>query len=359
MSRNVALVLIHLLGCLFFLALPYLFDDDGLARFAELPHNPHEQRNLLSHVLAITFFYLNYFVFIPRFYFPKRYVLYSFWVLVSFGMAWQMLSVVNRGLLTDTVGRLENPPPPPNPPGNGPPGPPGRFLGPKPPGLPPEGSQTFFLFLAGGLLSLAIRINNRWREAERRQLSTELSYLKAQINPHFLFNSLNSIYALAITESDQTAEAIARLSALMRYAIQDTNQPQVPLSGELDYISSYVALQRLRLGDTAAVEFTVNGSPTGLQIAPMLLISVIENAFKYGVNPSHDSYIRIGLTITGSELHSHVFNKKVRTPANVLTNGIGLSNTRARLELVYPGRHRLLIRDEPADYTVDLYLTLS
>ena len=356
MNRKLPVVLIHVLGCLFFLALPYLMADNGLANAAQLTTNPHEQRNLVSYGLAIGFFYLNYFVLIPQFFFPKRYVLYGLCVVASFVVMLQTLSVVNRGLLTEPIGQLNAPPGPGGPPDapsrNGPP------PGPPPPGLPPEGSQTFFLFLAGGLLSMAIRVNNRWRETERQRLSTELSYLKAQINPHFLFNSLNSIYALAITESAHTPEAITRLSGLMRYAMQDANQPLVPLTDELAYIDNYIALQRFRLADTVNVTYTVTGSANGIRIAPMLLISMVENAFKYGVNPGDDGQIRIDMTITDHKLHGHVFNRKVRLPANVTTTGIGLSNTKARLELIYPGKYQLRINDQPATYTVDLHLTL-
>lgn len=361
MNRKLLLILTHVLGCLFFLALPYLIAANGLTNLRQLATNPHEQRNVLSYGLSIAFFYLNYFVLIPRFFFPKRYVLYGTCIVTSFVLVQQTLSIVNRGLLTGPVDQLNALPRPGGQVGNDA-SPRVTSLPdnvPPPPGLPPEGSQTFFLFLAGGLLSMAIQVNNRWRETERRQLSSELSYLKAQINPHFLFNSLNSIYALAIIESADTPEAITRLSGLMRYAMQDANQPVVPLTDELAYIEDYVALQRFRLSETVNVSYRANGTTAGLTIAPMLLISMVENAFKYGVNPSDDGRIQIEMTVTGHDLHVRVFNKKVRLPANVTTTGIGLSNTKTRLDLIYPGNHRLLITDESDTYTVDLYLTLT
>ena len=112
MNKRLAILATHGLGCILFLALPYLIADDGLIKLAELPHNPHEQRNVLSHVLAILFFYLNYFVLIPRFYFRKQYGLYGLWVLGCFLVVWQILSVVNRGLLTASTEQPGGPPQP-------------------------------------------------------------------------------------------------------------------------------------------------------------------------------------------------------------------------------------------------------
>ena len=228
------------------------------------------------------------------------------------------------------------------------------------PGLPSELSQTFFLMLAGLLMALVLRTNDRWRATEREKIQTELSYLKAQINPHFLFNTLNSIYSLALIESPPTADALAQLSSFLRYVIQDSQQDRVSLAKELDYIGQYIALQTLRLGDTATVDFTVEGVANGKQIVPLLLISFIENAFKYGVSPEEPSTIRIAIHLGADELHCHVANKKVRVfqPTSV-ASGIGLANTQARLRLLYPDRHRLVIQDEATQFSVDLTLTLS
>ena len=368
MSRKAALVIIHLLGCLAFLALPYFFAEDGFAKLAELPVNPHEQRNLVSYLLTISFFYANLFWLIPRLYFRRKYVLYSLSVLGCFLLMQGTLATINRrGIpLSPGSGQVRLPPSsfrPPAPDGAHrpplpPPGPSGAKL--YQPGLPPEISQTFFLFVAGLLLSLAIRINNRWRETERERLNTELSYLKAQINPHFLFNTLNSIYSLAIEQSPATADAIVQLSSFLRYVIAEGRQNSVALSHELAYIGHYLALQKLRLVDTVSVQYTTLGHPGHVQIAPLLLISFIENAFKYGVSPQEPSRIDIRIEVTESRLYCCVFNQKVHV-ADTLTvsSGIGLSNTRARLQLLYPGQHQLQIRDLPDSFTVELSLTLS
>ncbi|WP_332367808.1 histidine kinase [Spirosoma telluris] len=295
MNNRLSTIAIHLLGCVTFLALPYIFATDGLAKLAELPYNPHEQRNLVSYLLTIVFFYTNYYVLIPKLFLHRKYIAYALASLGCFLLIESSLAVINRQGIGSQTRRQGPPPgermehmPPPHFPGEVPPSfSPGHFPepGPQQPGLPSERSQTFFLTLVGFLMALAIRVNNRWRETEQEKIQTELSYLKAQINPHFLFNTLNSIYSLAIIESPPTADAIIKLSSFLRYVIQESQKNLVSLRNELDYIGQYIALQQLRLGDTAAVDFTVDGKPNGKQIVPLLLISFIENAFKYGLAP--------------------------------------------------------------------------
>jgi len=377
MNSRPVLIIIHLLCCLTFLALPYIFDSDGGAKLAQLTHNPHEQRNFLSYLLTIAFFYANFYYLIPGLFFARKYALYGLSVVGCLLLIEGVLTSVNRqgfrsrqassAFPPDRMGERASPfgndPPQPDRPGPPPGGPPPAMFwnsGPQRPGLPTEWSQTFFLFVVSFLLSLALRINNRWQATERERLQTELSYLKAQINPHFLFNTLNSIYSLAIEQSVHTADALVKLSSFLRYIIQDTQQDWVPVRNELEYIGHYLALQKLRLDGTVQIDFTVEGAPNGHRIAPLILISFIENAFKYGVNPEEPSLIQIRLVLREQELNCHVFNKKVRLvhdPA-MTSSGIGLANTKARLALLYPNQHRLLIQDKPEDFTVDLAITL-
>ena len=378
-------ILIHSVGGLAFLSLPYFFTSGGFSKLAEVRYNPHEQRNLISYLLTIGFFYLNYYGLIPRLFFRKMYVPYGLSVIGSFLLIQFILVEINQGGLlvsgkanTEKAASrfgesppsfLQKPQPPPEfrderlPRINDrmpPPRPPGA-ANPNQAGFPLELSQTFFLFALSFLLSLMLRINDRLRETERERIQTELSYLKAQINPHFLFNTLNSIYSLAIEQSVHTPGAIIELSALLRYITKETQEERVSLAKELDYIGHYVALQKLRLDDTVQLSFTSTNDTSGLFIAPLILISFIENAFKYGVNPQEDSVISIEILTRENELHCQVFNKKVHITSSLQTagSGIGLTNTKARLELLYPNKHRLLISDKPDEFTVDLFLTLS
>ncbi|GAB4052625.1 histidine kinase [Spirosoma litoris] len=370
MNNRLSTIAIHVLGCLTFLALPYIFASNGLAKLAELPRNPHEQRNLVSYVLTIAFFYANYYILIPKLFFHRSYVLYALASLGCFLLIESALVVINKQGLGSSVRqpepppgeRMERRPPPPFPHGDRPPFPPEGFPNPGPErsNLPSELSQTFFLTLVGFLLALAIRVNNRWRETEQEKIQTELSYLKAQINPHFLFNTLNSIYSLAIVESPPTADAIVKLSSFLRYVIQESQKNLVSLRNELDYIDQYIALQKLRLGDTAQINFTIEGHANDKQIVPLLLISFIENAFKYGVSPEEPSTIDISIFLKGDELHCFVANKKVRVfQPTAVASGIGLANTQARLQILYPERHHLIINDKPDRFTIDLSITLS
>lgn len=326
---------VHVLGGLAFLSLPYIFAPEGFSPI----DNPHERAKLSSYLLILGYFYLNYLVLIPRLFFARQYA----WFGVCSVVCFLVIAFVFGGQGPPPHDHMPGPPRP-----HGPPHPMGDI----------DLSQKFFLFLLALFLSLSLRIADRWRAAEEARLSTELSYLKAQINPHFLFNTLNSIYSLALEKSDATADAIVRLSSFMRYVIREAHDDFVPLGKELDYISHYVALQQLRLDDTATVDFQVSGDPSGQEIAPLLLISFIENAFKYGVNPEGKSRIEIRVDIREEVLRLFVENSKVRVFQDEPT-GIGLENTRARLRLLYPRRHELSIRDEGAVFTVNLTLRLS
>lgn len=388
-------ILIHVVGGLAFLALPYFFTSGGFSKLIELPYNPHEQRNLASYLLTIGFFYANYYGLIPQLFFRKKYGFYGLSVISAFCLIQFVLVEINQRSLpplqvttpnTPQAGQFNEPPlnpdeapssflrkplPPPERPDGQPPfsdrqrpparpaGPPGT--GPEQAGFPIESSQTFFLFALSFLLSLMLRTNDRLRETEQEKIQTELSYLKAQINPHFLFNTLNSIYSLAIEQSAHTPDAIIELSAFLRYITNETHEDQVLLGKELAYIGHYIALQKLRLAETVQLSYTTTGQTQGKTIASLILISFIENAFKYGVNPQEDSVIAIDISVLESELHCHVFNRKVNTTPTFQTagSGIGLANTKARLKLLYPDRHRLVINDRADDFTVDLFLILS
>ena len=159
------------------------------------------------------------------------------------------------------------------------------------------------MFLTALFVFLSLRINKQLKQTEEDKLNTELSYLKAQINPHFLFNTLNSIYSLAITENaDQTSSAIVKLSGMMRYVISEANKDFVSLEKEVNYVKDYIEMQKLRLGNTVKIDPSVSGHYFIKKIAPLMLISFIENAFKHGVNAEAHSVILIELNIIDNDL---------------------------------------------------------
>lgn len=205
-------------------------------------------------------------------------------------------------------------------------------------------SITTLLKLSKGWFQLQ-RQEKRINRLERQKVEAELRALKAQIDPHFLFNSLNSLYSLALDRSVKVPEALLRLSECMRYMLYDCRKSMVPLEKELEYIHNYIELQRLRLETTASISMEVMGAPEGKQIAPLLFIPFIENAFKHGLKeigqlPS----VSIAIHIEEKSLYFLVENALDEERENVpaRSQGIGLKNVRQRLQLLYPNRFHMI-----------------
>jgi len=197
----------------------------------------------------------------------------------------------------------------------------------------------------------------QWQTTKDQMLNTEISFLKAQINPHFLFNTLNSIYALTLVKSEHAPDAVVKLSGMMRYSVSEANQSQVSLASEISYISNYIELQKLRITDKIVITFDVTGDPENKDIAPFLLIPFVENAFKYGVNSEENSDIWIKIEINDTDLQMQIENNKVFVrKTKDYGASIGIKNTKKRLQLLYPGAHLLKIRDGKYDFTVSLYI---
>jgi two-component system, LytTR family, sensor kinase len=202
----------------------------------------------------------------------------------------------------------------------------------------------FFVFI-----STAIKFMSDWfvNEKERRvlaneKLTAELAFLRSQINPHFLFNCLNNIYSLAYQKSDHTAEAVMKLSEIMRYMLYESNDSRVELSKEIRYLENFIELQKLRFKGSTYVELSVAGVESHLQIVPLVLIPFVENAFKHGDSADPDNPIRIRISVTGDELQFSITNR-VSSQNKDETGGIGLVNVQRRLDLLYPGKYHLNI----------------
>lgn len=224
--------------------------------------------------------------------------------------------------------------------------------------------SIFFLIV---VLGTGIRAAEEWLKADQRnkeieteKLDAELASLKAQINPHFLFNALNTIYSLTITESVKAGDAVINLSKMMRYVMQDSQQNTVALSAEIDHVGYYIDFQKMRVTPNVTIVFTKDiDTPDRYTIAPLILIPFIENTFKYGISTQQDCTINIQLEVINGQLVMQVSNHIYRSQnLNGSNAGIGIANTRRRLGLIYPGKHDLKITEEDNTYTVNLKINL-
>ena len=227
---------------------------------------------------------------------------------------------------------------------------------------------TTLVFASIFIISTGIRIIKEWygAEQENKQIqlektTAELSFLKAQINPHFLFNTLNNIYSLSVKKSEATSEAILLLADMMRYVLSDAQNDHVPLQAEIAYLSKYIDLQKLRLTNKVTIAYEVNGDTNSNVIAPLILVPFIENAFKFGISTHEPSTIFILIEVGDDMLKMKVINKLFpQTNLIAKSSGIGLVNVKRRLSLLYPDKHRLKIDpDKEGSYIVELEINLS
>jgi two-component system, LytTR family, sensor kinase len=197
-------------------------------------------------------------------------------------------------------------------------------------------------------------------ETEAQKKIVELNLLKAQLNPHFFFNSLNTIYSLSIKKSAKTPEAVLNLADLMRYMLYETNKDVVRLEQDILYIENYIELQKLRLTPNNHVSVKVQGDIKGITLPPLLFISFIENAFKYGTNPSQKSSINIAFIINNGTLTFKVVNDVNPSAGLKLSGtGIGIKNAVERVNLYFPDRNIFSTAIENGKYTVELTLFLK
>lgn len=227
--------------------------------------------------------------------------------------------------------------------------------------LGPREQGVWFLFLvvttfsvAVGLLTELYRQMLRRKELEQEKSRAELALYKAQINPHFLFNTLNTIYGMILTHSDRTEQAFMQFIGMVKYLYSKASSDFIPVTEEIDYIRQYIELQKNRLNEHTGVEFNADVSDSGAVIAPMLLITFVENAFKYGVSSHRDSVISISISADTRKLRFNVRNSVFPESLAKKGDGVGIVNCRKRLELIYPDAHELKLTDSGTSYEADL-----
>ena len=205
-----------------------------------------------------------------------------------------------------------------------------------------------------------IKVEMELKEMEAKQASAELNLLKSQVNPHFLFNSLNSIYSLILSNSDIAADAVMKLSDLMRYLLESSTKRKVLVSYEFEFLQNYIDLETIRLGKKVKVVSSFEGDVSGKIISPLLLIPFVENCFKHGISiMSSDNNIEISLMMTGNKLMLRTENNLVPDrKGSIKKSGTGIENVKKRLELLYAGKHQLEINNDGQKFIVDLSIEI-
>ncbi|HEY6505539.1 MAG TPA: histidine kinase [Chitinophagaceae bacterium] len=218
----------------------------------------------------------------------------------------------------------------------------------------------FFLVIAGAASKLLYdhsKMQQRLVEMAREKAEAELSFLKSQINPHFLFNSLNSVYFLINKENPEARQALHKFSDMLRYQLYEMNGAKIPIEKELNYLKDYVDLQKLRKDENYLVEFTCSPDIKDFSIEPLLLIPFVENAFKHiSHRPGEKNYVKLDMSRSNGHFNFTIENSKEAARTTEMHGGIGLNNVKRRLELLYPGKHELTINDTENSYTVYLKL---
>ena len=220
--------------------------------------------------------------------------------------------------------------------------------------------QVLMILLAVGLRYL-MRMNDRemqFEEERRKTAEAELTWLKHQLNPHFLFNTLNNISSLTQIDPDKAQESIGQLSDLLRYALYDSESEKVQLASEIEFMDNYIDLMALRCNEMTTVEKRLEAPSRSVEVAPLLFISLVENAFKHGVNARHPSFVKVAMRMDGDDLvftcDNSLFEKQ---GTDRIGSGIGLENMKRRLELLYPGRYTY--EQSASDDTYHVQVTLK
>lgn len=360
-SRRLLLVVCHLAGWALFVYVTM----PQLSRRGELPEGAlFLWMSVVSYLFLIAYFYLNVHLLVLCFLSKKRIVLFLgitvvAFIVYCFGIPWFLQPHVLPA----------------------PPFGPGMLPGRRREFLPQGGSQTGLFELARHLgfysrssqflivfiVGTGLRTISQWyaekqrlQDLEKSMIQAELSFLKSQIHPHFLFNSLNSIYYLALSKDDKAPEVILSLSNFLRFVTTESDHSRIPLEKELESLEEYIHLQSLRASEKFELQFRVKGSSANCSIMPLTFIPFVENAFKYGISAHTECFIHICIEIESGGLRFCCSNSIVSgISGRTYSEGIGLENIRKRLSLTYPGLHLLTIDTDSQAFHVTLQLDLK
>ncbi|MEQ8927054.1 MAG: histidine kinase [Fulvivirga sp.] len=289
--------------------------------------------------------YINYFYFLPKFLSSRNVGRYIIYTLLSIAIA----SFLHRSFMYFYLNGILFPN-----------WDPGSFP------VPYKLLQSAMIITSPLIFLMGLVVVQRWVSSERRaeqleseKMKAELDYLRSQVNPHFFFNTLNTLYGLALAKSDKTPEVVMKLSELMSYVLYEADKGFVWLSNEIDQIERYIALEQIRYEDRFKVEMDISGDIDQFRIPPLLLLPFIENCFKHGVNKSSkDGWIAININVSAEKFEFSVKNKVFdNQPLSVNgNNGVGIMNVKRRLELLFPDRHTLKCEKLKDMYLVELVI---
>lgn len=346
-KRHQQIAIVLVVSVLFF-GIPFISMPEYLNNHSFF-NSPLFYKRCIETFLVVIYFYLNYFLFVPRFYHKKRYILF---IIIS--LACLIVAIKIPSLLI-TNEEIYNALKSQNSFGF-------RTKGPRPnPSLlmlllMDKTAYQFYLALSIGIL---LRTSQYINGIEQDMLKSEVSYLKAQINPHFLFNTLNSLYALSLIKSDDAPNAILKLSSIMRYVVTESSNEKVLLKDEINYISDYIDLQKLRLTSNTMIDYKIHGSIENQKIAPLLFIPIVENCFKYGVSQNEQSVIKIDIRINQKQILLETANIKVAKNITELERTeTGIINTQKRLDILYLNNYSLDIQNTATAYKIRLKINL-
>ncbi|MGG9963884.1 sensor histidine kinase [Ferruginibacter sp. SUN106] len=340
-------IFFHVIGILIFLCLPVLFLSNGPENKSIIAIAGNSWFWLFS-LIYIGIFYLNAYWLFPHLYLKKHYLLYITTLLV-------LLLTVYFIQPFDHIISLS---PPPNQPA-------GKFNndGAGPPNYRRMDFVSIFLYAVVVALSILIPVVKQWQKtqqqfvtAQKDKANAELSFLKAQINPHFLFNTLNNLYSLSLAGSDKTPESIMRLSKIMRYVTDETQSDFVLLENEIQCINDFIELQKLRLNSKTTIVFSYEKVNDKLLIAPLILLPFVENIFKHGISNNESSTIEIKIAVKQREILFYCRNNIFNHTKNTSRQGTGIANVTMRLQNVYPGKHFLKIEEDGKVFEVHLII---
>ncbi|MBD0331451.1 MAG: histidine kinase [Chitinophagaceae bacterium] len=334
-------VSLHMLFWTLFFVSPYLLRpvmDDNAPKSIRRFDSGFIYLHFLNNVLRMTLFYINAYLFIPKLVYRKKYTQYLLLLLLflAFMLVWDrfffnlLIDYGEHKVWNFFVFNL---------------------------------FPFFFIVIASTAFRVIrdrIKENQRIKERETENLKTELSFLRSQVSPHFMFNVLNNMVALARKKSDALEPSLIKLSSLLRYMLYETDEDKVPLNKEVEYLQSYIDLQQQRFGKNVKINTCFENIENGYTIEPMLLIPFVENAFKHGTGIIADAQIDIKLIVQNGVLQFLVRNRynDAMNETKDKTSGIGLSNVKRRLNLLYDKRHSLQIDKKDGWFTVSLQLNL-